>query len=365
MSEAEAAAIPAAPRPQTDPPLTDWTLRPFAASGRSPLLVGLALAVGVTALSHLLRLAFETSGAAPLPGGRPGAAFYADPYFWLDALNAVLLAYIPTALFYLRRGRLADLRSLRPALACDDRELARLVEQLLCVPPLRLAASGAGGAALLGAMPLLDPGFWGGGPRPPLDDPLLWTLVVRSGLTGWLSGHAVVSEFQVTTALARIGARHVRVDLLDLGPLAAFARASQRGALAWVLVSSLVSLFWLGPAVGASNVAIVTAILLLVSVSFFVSIQGVHRSIAAAKRQTLEALEARIRPRARELLAGGGSAGGERLADLIAYHDFVQRVREWPLGTPVLLRGALIAALALGSWLGGALAERILERALG
>jgi hypothetical protein len=40
-------------------------------------------------------------------------------------------------------------------------------------------------------------------------------------------------------------------------------------------------------------------------------------------------------------------------------------VREWPVGAPALARGALIAALGLGSWLGGALVERVVDRLFG
>lgn len=345
-------------------PLTDWTLRPFAATARSPLWVALGLALAVTVLTQLVRL-FAGAPSADSPGGGTGWAFHLHRFFWFDVLNAVLMAYIPTALVYLRRGRLRDLQQLRPALACDDAAFSRLVEQALCVPARRLAASGLVGALLMGSMPLFDPGFWGGGTRPPLHDPMMLMFLVRSAVTGWLGGHALASEIHVTAALARIGARQIRVDLLDVGALAPFARASQRGAFAWVLVSSLVSLFWLGPAVGASNGVIVALLLLLVSVSFFISIYGAHRSLVAAKREALAALEAGIRPRARELLLTGEISGeGARLADLVAYHGFIERVRAWPLGTPAVLRLALITVLAVGSWLGGALVERLLERAL-
>lgn len=360
MSQAEVFARPPAAGPPASPlalPLTDWTLRPFLATGISPLWVGLGLAIAVTAVSQLYRLAFGAS--------LPGRWFFADTYFWLDLLNGVLLAYVPTALTYLRRGRLRDLQELRPALDCDDAEYLRLAEQALCPPRRRLAASGLAGGILLGMAPIIDPGFWEG-PRPPITDPLMLLFVVRSAATGWLGGHAFASELTATLAFLRVGARHLRVDLLDLGALAPFARASQRGAFAWVLISSLVSLFWLGPAAGAANVVILAAILALVSVSFFLSIYGVHRSLVAAKREALASLQAQIRSRGGALVAGREATGeGPRLADLVAYHGFLERVREWPLGTPALLRGALIAALALGSWLGGALVDQLLERALG
>ncbi len=97
--------------------------------------------------------------------------------------------------------------------------------------------------------------------------------------------------------------------------------------------------------------------------AFFLTIRGVHRSRAAAKQEVLEQVNARIREASARLLEGGEPRGSSDLADLVAFHDYLERVREWPLGAPTLLRGALIAALAVGSWLGGALVERLLEQA--
>jgi hypothetical protein len=342
-----------------EPPLTDWAIRLFTAPPVSMAWVAISLVVGVSGVTQLVRLSFDPTGLH-FGGATPGLS---DPYLWLDILNAALLAYLLVALVLLRRGRLADLRALRPALALDDDEFQRQVERALCVPPGRLAIAGAMAAAVFGSIPFIDPQFWGGGPPPPLTEPLLWLLVIRSAVTGWVSGHAIVSEYHVTRTLARLGRHHLRVDLLDLDALSPIARASQRGAFAWVLISSLVSLFWLGPAAGSSNAVILSVLAVLVGASFVVSVSGAHRSIVAAKNETLAALEARIRRGAPALLAGERSDDG--LADAITYHGFVAGLREWPFGAPVVVRWGLIAGLGLASWLGGALAEQLLERAIG
>lgn len=342
-----------------EPPLTDWAVRLFTAPSVPLPWVALALVVGVSGLTQLVRLSFDPAGVR-FGAATPG--LLADPYLWLDILNAALLAYILLALVFLRRGRLADLRTLRPALALDDGEFQQQVERALCVPPGQLAIAGASSAVVFGSIPFIDPEFWGGAP-PPLTEPLLWLLVLRSAVTGWVSGHAFVSELHVTRTLARLGRYHLRVDLLDLDALSPLARASQRGAFAWVLVSSLISLFWLGPAAGSSNAVILTFLLLLVLVSFFLSVFGAHRSIVAAKREALDALEVRIRRGAPALVAGQPTEDG--LADAIAYHGFVASLREWPFGASVLVRWGLIAGVGVASWLGGALAEQLLERAIG
>jgi hypothetical protein len=289
--------------------------------------------------------------------------FWSNPYFWSDLLNAALFVYAPTATVFLRRGRLRDLSQLRRFLRCDEAGFARLEAETVSVPPRRLAASGLTGALLIGSMPVLDPRFWPGGPPETLLDPEMFFFVMRNAATGWLFGHAIATDVAGVVALRRIGAESLRVDLLNPGASAPFARAGLRSAFAWVLASSLISLFWLGPAPGSANAAIIASILLAVSLGFFFTIYGAHQSLVAAKRKALEALNEQIREAGSRLLEGRGVDGSPTLADLIAFHGFLERVREWPVGAPTLARGALIVALALGSWLGGALVERLLESA--
>ena len=70
---------------------------------------------------------------------------------------------------------------------------------------------------------------------------------------GWLGGRLVLSEFDAVRAYSRIGRESVEVDLLDLRPLAPFARKGQRTVLIFILWSSIYSLFWLGPGAASVN----------------------------------------------------------------------------------------------------------------
>jgi hypothetical protein len=333
-----------------EPPLTDWTLRPFAA-GAPPLAVAAALAVGLVAVSQLVRAAVV---------GLPAGPLWRDPFLWLDILNGVLFAYMPTALWLLRRARLRDLRELRPYLR-EGVSYREVVDSVLRVPPRRLLLAGAAGALLLGALPIVDPGFWEGA-RPSLATPIMIFFVVRMALSGWLSGHAVATEITALTALAGVGATQMRVDLMNLRTFEIFARTGLRSALAWVLLSSLISLFWLGPGAIFANAFIVGITLASVSFGVFACIYGPHRAIAAAKREAQDAVAARIARAGAALETGREPAdAGVRLADLVAWHSHLERVREWPIGAPALARAALLAALALGSWLGGVVMERAVD----
>jgi hypothetical protein len=336
-----------------EPPLTDWTLRPFA--GRSPLAVAAALAAGLVLISQLVRAALTELPPGPL---------WRDPYLWLDVLNGVLFAYIPAALWLLRRGRLRDLRELRPYLR-EGVSYRAQADAVLCISPRRLAVAGFVGALALGVLPTVDEGFWEG-PRPGLTEPVMLFFVVRMALSGWLGGRAAATEVTAIAAFARLGANGVRVELLDLRRFEVFARAGLRSALAWVLNTSLVSLFWLGPGAGSANAVIVGTILLAVGFGFFACIHGPQRAIAAARREALAAVDARIARAGGALAAGREPAdAGVRLADLVAWRAVLEQVREWPIGASSLARAALITALAVGSWLGGVLVERAVDRVFG
>ena len=94
--------------------------------------------------------------------------------------------------------------------------------------------------------------------------------------------------------------------------------------------------------------------------------RGTQR-IRDAKQAELERIHAAIKGDAsglsRSAIAGRSEPVG--LADLLAYRDFVESVREWPFDAPTRMRVVLYLGIPLGSWLGGAFVERLLEAALG
>jgi len=53
-----------------------------------------------------------------------------------------------------------------------------------------------------------------------------------------------------------------------------------------------------------------------------------------------------------------------RLGNLIQYQEFVTSIREWPFDVSIVARSALLIVLGAGSWLGGAVVERLLGLAL-
>jgi hypothetical protein len=62
--------------------------------------------------------------------------------------------------------------------------------------------------------------------------------------------------------------------------------------------------------------------------------------------------------------ARAGPGALPSLADWIAYRGLIESVREWPVDAPTLRRFTLYLAIPLGSWLGGALVERMIDALL-
>ncbi len=95
-------------------------------------------------------------------------------------------------------------------------------------------------------------------------------------------------------------------------------------------------------------------------------VRGVHLQIRAAKLEELERVNRAIRGDA-EALRGSALAKREAtpsLADLVAYRNLVDSAREWPFDASTFRRFGLYLMIPLGSWMGGALVERLMEAVL-
>ena len=332
----------------------DWTLRPFEWASQAPVWVGAWGFLAYLALALAVWSAFLADGMPPA---------LRQLYAGMEVLNGLLLATLPTASAYAQRGAREDLRALRPALRCDDVEFEAQMRAVARVGAGRLTLAGALGAGLAACMVFFDPGFWLEG-RPELASPVFLWVLPRHMATGWVAGHALVTLLHHTLAFSRLGRKWAVVDLLDLSPLRAFGRKGQRSALTLISISILVSCYWLTPMAGSSQPVVLGIVLLFVGFSFVGPTLGVHHAIVERKRTEMQRVREAIRLEREHALDASSTSGG-RLADLIAYRGLIEDVREWPWDVPMLLRLALYVSLGVGSWLGGAIVERLLGLALG
>lgn len=328
--------------------MVDWSRNPFAASATLAAVLVAAFAALELALG---RVALLASGQAPLQLRED---------FRIAIVLLLVLAYLPAATTSLTRTARRSARELRPALRGGADDLADAVG--------RLPAAGLWRAGLLGvaAYPVVQ--ALADRSLPQSFEPLALpseALVHRlAGLViGWLLGRFVFTLVVTSRRMSRLGAEGIVVDVLDLDPLAPFARQALRHTL---LVLGLLSLFGLlfvdvaaAPGLWQVLAAAVIGMLALAGLCFALPVLGARSAIARAKARERARCNAEIRRRRDALGGDGREIGASGLADVVAYKEHVARVSEWIFDAPILARLGLYLALPLGSWLGGALVERL------
>ena len=339
----------------------DWSwlgvvLRPFEASSIGPAWVGLWIAVAYLILHVAFDALFPIFCNAP-PGGLP---MWKSDLWWTDLVNATLIGYLPAAQAIARRGIARDLSELRPRLRVDEAEFWAL----------RDAATGPGGPIARGLgltgiaigawITFADPSM-SRGATPSTNDPIFVWSLVRSMLFVWLVARFSVYDFNTTRSYIALGRDAVEVDLLDIRSLAPFARRGQRSALTWVLFSSIFSLFWIDGSAAQGNVPFLVMVLSMATFAFVGPLVALRQSIMVAKHTELDGLRDQIRE-ARD--RSDEALSSPQLANAVAYYQLIESAREWPVDAANLLKFIGYLFLGLGSWLGGAVVERILDSAL-
>jgi hypothetical protein len=136
--------------------------------------------------------------------------------------------------------------------------------------------------------------------------------------------------------------------------------------LLWVVLTILISLFFLTPEFPDVPAGALILILAVAVASLLLPVVGVHRRIFETKQTELERVRTEIRSERDAVLQprGAAAATDARLSNLIAYETRIASVNTWPLDVSTLLRFSFYVALGVGSWLGGAMVERLLGVAL-
>jgi hypothetical protein len=341
--------------------------RLFDALPLAPVWVGAAVA-------GLLVAAF---GLLDLVDGNLATALSGEVPFWRHVevrsalVVSILLAGLVTTHRYEEVGSRGDLARLAPRLLPAS-DAAALEREVGSVHPRGLRLVGAGGALLLAAIVpalYLDPSrflraeTW-------LLPSVLFDLGVGASL-GWVSFRTLYAAIVQDLGFARLSQRVGEIDLFDLSPLAPFAGRGLRRALRWLFLVTVASLVFLDAGYVELPALLLALIVGFAAFSFLLPVRGIHRRIREEKGRALAALRAQIRAERRRVRArctAGADAergGGGHLADLLALETGLVAAREWPIDATTVLRLLLFALLPLGSWLGGAIVERIVSAALG
>ena len=333
-----------------------WSFRLFDATGIAPIWVG----VGIAGL--LLGAYFGVEYArgqisAVLSGS---AEPHIPAHFRSIAIHSIMLGFLPTALVYLARWSRENYRELEPLLrpvAGDE----RMPEEWLTPLPTQLA--GIIGIGVLFVAFFIVPGTitqWA--------DLDYWVFehtfeIVLLFPMGWLGGRLLWALRGYSVRISQLASRLESVDLLDLAPLYPFVRQGLRSALIAVLAVSIV-MAHLGSAIIPTTGLYFTAAAMfaVATSSLLLPVRGVRQRIREEKHKRLAELREAIKAGERDALTRNRAV--DNLPGLLALEARVEAVREWPFDTPSVVRFFFYVSLGLGSWIGGAAVERLLDHLL-
>ena len=334
-----------------------WSLRCVERPGGSPLRLGLAAFVVLASLLVALELWLDRFDVL-------GSELHAASDFRIALALIGLVAYLLGAFPAAVRGAEHTLRELAPAFLDPTQAPEALADVTGRRRTAWLTRIGAFGAALFLLVPLatnLTPETWYVWRLPP--EAIVHRVLL--GPLGWLAARLNALMWIESRRLAALGANALRIDLLDLRPLAPLARAGLRHTLIGAGQISFLLIAFLDDEV-APGLPFVLALgcaanLALSAAALWFPLRGAHEAIVRAKSAELERSTAQLRARAE---AGAREAPGA-LADALAWRRHVEAVPDWPIDLPTLRRFVLYLAIPLGSWLGGAMVDLLVGRMAG
>ena len=337
--------------------LESW-VRSIGTTRFGAVAFGLLLAAGLAA-AYLAWIAsfgsFESLVDAQVPLGLSHSAR-------TDFVVMILISFLVVTVRYERCRWLEEVHILHRLTDLSDAELAEVIRPGLVFPRLQSRVV-VGMGALFGVWVVVS--------SVPESSFFLrvadrsWSVAANMVLFGLMARalYRSVLDRSVTEQLSR---SIVHIDLLDPSGLLPFARMGLRRAFYWAGGSMIASLLALelhriGPLLG-----ILTGTLLIATFMLVDPARLIHRRLREKKRLELTRVRERI-TRARDASLRDdpeSTAEALRLPGLVAYEARIKAVSEWPFDIPTLLRFSALLLLAAGSWLGGAVVERLLGTVL-
>jgi hypothetical protein len=350
----------AAPRIQLHPS-TPWGLGIFDRVRLPAFWVGVGIALGVFVL-YLAYTALLGAGLGYLEGTRGGES----PWAWIAELIQDFFIGFTLALSAASvRGARRDFADLLPHLDAGAADRAALERAMLTYRRGPLVALALVVGAGTGFATVTDPSLWQEGVIPGSSDPSLLWLGARNFLNWYVVTRAMGLELMLGLAFSRLGDRVAVPDLLDREPLAPFGRRALRNVFLWMLLAAFLSLTYLGDWATDLMVLALAWLLVFALAAFLLPLTGIRRRVRQRKREELARVRAAVAEARVRAVSGADGAAGGRLADLLAWEARVASVHEWPIDASTLLRLGFYLLIGLGSWVGAAFVERLLETALG
>lgn len=176
---------------------------------------------------------------------------------------------------------------------------------------------------------------------------------------GWLAGRS--GYFLSAGIWDTPGLQESDIDVLNLEKLYVIGRGGLEGAFGWFITIAIAA-FLILPEAGSGLWVVVPIFVINAGVGLaflIVPARKVRNLIRDVKREELARLEPLV-VQARDDTLSDASAHG-RLSDLLAYRNQVEATAEWPFDSSTLLRFGLYLLIPIGSMVGGALVERVVN----
>jgi hypothetical protein len=278
--------------------------------------------------------------------------------FWIAVVHCLLAGYLPGAYYSLLRGARNTVDQLEECLSSVDDTSSTYFG----------GRQGKRGLIISGVLGMLftfcTPYLTTTGPpwNPTTWPPEVWWHRVLGLFIGWWGGWFSAAVWDTSTRTSRLADRVIKVDLLDVKQWSPFVRQGLLTALMIVGLVSILSLMLLDPTEWPAIVVVVGICLPLALLGLWLPVRGVHRRIRQVKDDELEWIHEQIRL-ARDRLQDASVQG--EMADLIAYHQFIEEAPDWPFQASSLLQVVLYLLIPVASWVGGLLIEGLLGQLFG
>jgi len=264
----------------------------------------------------------------------------------------MMLGYLPVALYYLMRWTTAHFDELAREFALDQepvffpRDLVNWIGAIgsltTCLLFLDIPSN---------PLSLLTPWTWPAGFTFPF---------VGLMFLGWFNFRFMFLLVWTALAVSRTARQIGQIDLFDTSGVKPYAQQGVRTSLLAVISLSISSNLWLDPS--SPTIASATTVVLLIVatvLALLLPAWGIHLRIKETKllelKQIRKAIALRRDPDTRSV------DDAQQLRADLALERRLSEISEWPFDGGTYGRVILYIMLGLGSWVGAALVERLLE----
>lgn len=161
--------------------------------------------------------------------------------------------------------------------------------------------------------------------------------------------------------MKRLVENHLQVDLAHLERNQVFGRLALRGALAWLVMTAVILLFFVESTPALISATALGFALLAAGYAFASTIGPVVRKCSGVRDDARQTVRERIQTRA-DAMMGERSDDAAPVSELIAYEAWLEKLPVWPISAPVTRRLALYGFIPVLAWFGSAAAELVLNR---